>query len=120
METVTDLIGKTFVKVENVNDFEIVFVVSNDEKYKLYHSQDCCENVSVEDISGDLNDLVGSPLLMAEEVVSNENPPDVKKDWQESFTWTYYKFATVNGYVTIRWYGESNGYYSERVDFMKC
>ena len=73
------------------------------------------------DIVGELKDLIGSPLLMAEEVShEGKNPEGVEvPDYQDSFTWTFYKLATVKGYVTIRWYGESNGFYSESVDFVK-
>ena len=116
MEKFEDLVGKVLVSVENKGN-ELVFTLDTGEKYKLYHYQYCCESVSIEDVIGDLNDLVGSPILMAEEITSEENPEDVTKDGQDCFTWTFYKLATIKGYVTIRWYGESNGYYSEAVDW---
>lgn len=116
--TITDLIGKTLTSVTGaVGDDEMVFATTDGERFRFYHYQDCCETVSIEDVIGDLNDLIGSPLTMAEESTSGENPDGITKEWQDSFTWTFYRFATVKGYVTVRWYGESNGYYSESVDF---
>ena len=115
-----ELKGKTLVKVEN--NERIVFTDDTGERYALYHEQDCCESVTVEDIAGDLNDLLGSPILVAEEVVHNNgvNPDGVDiPEYQDSFTWTFYKLDTAKGGVTIRWYGESNGYYSESVSFEK-
>lgn len=120
MAHVEDLIGKTLVNIAGgVGDDAIRFVCSDGDEFLMHHEQDCCESVSVESISGDLGDLIGSPILKAEEATSDTNPEGVIKEYQDSFTWTFYKFATAKGYVDIRWYGESNGYYSERVDFQK-
>lgn len=114
---IEELKAKTLIKITNKNNRELIFHTSRGEEYRLYHRQDCCECVYIEDICGDLNDLLGSPIIDAEEVTSRENPENVNKKGQDSFTWTFYKLATAQGFVTIRWYGESNGYYSELVDF---
>lgn len=114
-----DLKGKTLSRVEKSNEDRIEFDVIGDKTRVLCHIQNCCESVYIEDICGDLSDLVNSPILLAEEVESQENPPDynIPEYGQDSFTWTFYKLATNKGSVTIRWYGESTGYYSESVDF---
>jgi len=79
----------------------------------MYHDQDCCESVRLYDITGNPDDLIGAPLVMADETSSFDDPPPNPDSW----TWTYYKLATVKGFVTLRWLGESNGYYSEGVTF---
>jgi len=116
MAQISDLIGKTLTAVENENDDRIVFTCNDGKKYIMYHDQDCCEGVSVDDINGDLQDLIGSPITLAEETTNSEDNMGRSLD---SFTWTFYKLATVKGYVDIRWLGESNGYYSESVDFVE-
>lgn len=115
-----DILGKIITEIRSNYD-TITFICNDGDIFRMYHEQDCCEGVYVEDIIGDLDDLLNSPILMAEEIIhSGENPEGVPtKEYQDSFTWTFYKLATIKGYVTIRWYGESNGYYSERVTFSK-
>jgi hypothetical protein len=49
---------------------------------------------------------------MLAEAVSQE-----ANDVSESGTWTFYKLSTLWANVTIRWLGQSNGYYSEEVYF---
>ena len=108
--------GLTFVKVEGaVGSDEMLFETAEGARFVFGHWQNCCERVDINDITGDLEDLVGEPLLIAEEV-SGETPVDFDEDNHESVSWTFYKFATRKGYVDVRWLGESNGYYSESVD----
>lgn len=122
MNHFSDLVGKTLKRVEKESSDRIVFELEDGTEYLMWHNQDCCESVYVEDINGELDWLVGAPILQAEETTNaNENPEGVKppEEWQESWTWTFYRISTIKGTVVIRWYGSSNGCYSESVDFEK-
>lgn len=109
----SELVGKTVTDIDKGDDV-IHFTCDDGTRYDMYHDQDCCECVTIEDICGSLDDLIGSPILEAYE----SSEPANKNDWGTS-TWTFYRVYTAKGAVTIRWYGESNGYYSEGVSFVK-
>ena len=107
------ILGKTMRRAwrgEYLGNDALYFEQEDGVQFVLTHIQDCCEDVEIESIDGELDDLIGAPLLMAEETVKVGGEPTL-----ESSTWTFYKFATVKGYVTVRFLGWSNGYYSERV-----
>lgn len=71
----------------------ISFVLENNEEYHLYGGvSPPCQDLYIESIVGDLNDLIGVPILMAEEV-NGEN---------EYYEYTFYKIATIKGYLDIR------------------
>lgn len=123
---IEELIGKTLSAVQkDERDSELLFITENDGQYLMFHDQSCCEKVWLEDISGDLNDLVGMPILKASEDTNSfsdfEHDVDMPplEDNHHSYTWTFYNLATIKGTVTLRWYGTSNGYYSEAVNFIK-
>ena len=64
------LIGKTLTKiVGGKNDDEIRFTTADGREYRMYHAQDCCEYVYVEDIIGDLDAMIGEEIITAEEIV---------------------------------------------------
>lgn len=110
---ISEMVGLTFHHVKGeVEDGEVLFIGAGDTPtFRFYHEQDCCEHVTVAEIIGDLEDLVGVPILEAREDIQN----GMSEDEYESSTWTFYNFRTIKGSVTIRWVGTSNGYYSERV-----
>lgn len=106
---VKDLVGIVPTKV--YADDETLTFETPVGLFRFYHLQDCCESVYIESIVGDLQDLVGEPITFAEEV------SDRVEVGGYFSTWTFYKFATIKGYVDVRWHGNSNGFYSESVDF---
>ena len=142
MADVSVLQGRTLTRIDANGEDELHFYTQDGAHYKMHHYQDCCEYVYLADVIGDFKDLIGSPLILARE---STNRPDEGEDaesfWRksldaerfliekmrglpsvasiggESETWTFYQFSTIKGSVTLRWYGSSNGYYSESVDF---
>ena len=123
LRSIDELIGKTLKCIgrsAKYSEDELVFTTVDGERYLLWHDQDCCESVYLEDVVGDLADLVGSPILKASEDTNQDDPgPKDPKYDDNSHTWTFYNIATAKGHVTLRWYGSSNGPYSESVDFCK-
>lgn len=112
------LIGQTLVNVANTGDV-VRFETVDGKTYEMYHNQDCCESVTIESVTGNLDNLIGSPITRADEKIEDMWPADVPVEQYsaESFTWTTFTLATERGTVVIRWYGSSNGYYSESVSF---
>lgn len=111
------LAGATILSAQESSGSEgaEIVIITTRGTIRMYHQQDCCESVYVEDIIGSLDDLVGGQIVLIEECVDPEDfcgEPDFR---DESETWTFYEVRTTKGDVTIRWYGTSNGYYSESV-----
>jgi hypothetical protein len=108
-----EIVGKTPVSIDNTGD-EIHFHMSDGSHYVMLHRYDCCESVTVEDIAGDLNDLLNQPITLA------ESRSNYKQNRYGDQRWTFYELQGPGGYATIRWYGTSNGYYGTGVDFMRA
>ena len=109
--------GQTIKSVESMESGsgEVYFHMQDGTTYKMYHEQDCCENVYLADVCGDPNDLIDAKIITAEE--RSESCRDYED--YESVTYTFYDIQTNKGCVNLRWVGSSNGYYSESVGLAK-
>ena len=112
-EIFDEIIGKIFVSISaSFDDATVTFKTDEGEVYVMFHERDCCESVILQEVIGDIRWLANSPIVRAERrwnIGRNED--------NDSSTWTFYEMATLEGSVTFRWYGTSNGYYSEDVCF---
>ena len=119
---INTLIGLTIVetnlesKYADTIDDKLVLKTLCNRTFEMYHEQDCCESVSLIDVAGDFSDILGQVVTDARMDFSHgDEGPDDSHD--ESTTWTYVKIVTQKGEVSLRWFGSSNGYYSETPDF---
>lgn len=88
---------------------QIEFVCESGNVYRMYHVQECCEDVYLESVDAPLDVITHSEVIVAEERIVEL--PDM--------TATFYIIGTVKGVCIFRWCGRSNGYYSETVEFFK-
>lgn len=117
--TLNHLLGQTIVSIAGAekNNDRVVVTLSSGQRVQLWHEQDCCEGVSIDNVVGIPSLLEGFKVVAASE--DNETPPyAAAREFSayESHTWTTQKIKTGNGHeLVIHWLGESNGYYSESV-----
>ena len=106
-----DMVGKKVLGV--YYDEENFQILTDDCVYALYHEQDCCESVWLTQVDGISDKIIGSRIVIAEEVV------DEKDTEYGHITWSFYKIGTNKGMIDFRFQGESDGGYSETVDLVK-
>lgn len=120
MAKFSDLSGKKIISVEGLKkESHLVYFKTSDGNYMMLHEQECCEDVYVEDVIGDVADLQDAVVISAEEVNDADQPDNYEGPEGECPEWTFYNIQTNKGHVTIRWFGDSNGYYSTSVSFIK-
>jgi hypothetical protein len=111
--SVESMIGSVVksIDIDESND-DCLITLEDGRKFKIEHFQDCCETVQFYDASGDVHSLIGKKLTNVTEDY-NDDPIEEDLSCDGSHTWSVYKFQTDENTVILRWYGDSNGYYSE-------
>lgn len=109
---INELVSLIFKNIYIIHPDILVF--QNDEvTFIFYHEFQCCEDVQINDVCGDLKDLIGKPILLAE-----KRTEDIEEEYALT-KYTFYEFANINGNITVRWHGTSNGSYSVEVDLLR-
>lgn len=93
----------------------LIFICDDGTRFEMGYVPDCCAQCHLNDVCGDIFDLIDSRILKAYESTDSS----IDADGYGRHTWTFYHISTNNGSVTLRWLGTSNGYYSESVTFRK-
>ena len=105
------IVGATFksVTVGPGNQPEsVAFETEDGRTFQMHHEQDCCEYVYLKKIKGDVNSLIGRPVVKA-----SINYTHRDEGTETEITIRVEKRGTVR----FIWLGVSNGYYGETASF---
>jgi hypothetical protein len=118
-DKIEDLLGETIESVLiSANDDQVILLLRGGVRVAFYHAPDCCEEVYLESVAGNLGNLMGRPITKATAVTNRAHLNEVDSG-EDSFTWTFYELGANWGTVTFRWFGASNGYYAESVSMRR-
>lgn len=119
VNTYSEFSGKTIQEIRGCKKHsdEVTIIFTDGSCLKFYHRQDCCETILLEDYDITPEWLIDSKIISVEERISRSGE-GIKplNNWAESYTWSFYAIKTSSSTMVLRWYGESNGWYSETVD----
>ena len=112
-----NLVGEVIVAIDGavVGSGKITIKTKSGRTFVMHHEQDCCEDVSVQVVHGNVQDLIGKGVSRVEEKIIEGYPS------RESATKTIFAIYSASAWsaLVIEWLGESNGYYSESVSFQE-
>lgn len=112
--SIQSLVGEvlTYIDIDEKEN-QIKLTTASGREVMIYHEQNCCESVCIESTEGDWLSLVGKVIVgVSHDEYERDN------EWGHE-TRTELKFIVDGSTVISRWIGESNGYYSEIVDFIE-
>lgn len=104
---IEDFVGLTFTKVDADGTF-----YTAEKKYDMYHSQDCCERVVLDETVGNINDITDEVITDA--FTTDDGAEDDDRSY-EYVEYTNFHVVSAKGTVVFRWIGSGNGYYGTGV-----
>lgn len=106
--------GLIFNKIQQGNESSNLLTIENDWVEIVFKpEEEYSSDINLEDVVGDLNDLLDTPILIAES--SEVDKFETGDEYSDHSTATFYKLATKKGYVDMRFYGTGGAMYSTSV-----
>lgn len=107
------LIGETIVSISGMDTggVEVVIETASGRTFRMYHVQDCCENVYIDATYGCANSILNK--VVDETTYFTDNYDGA----YESGTISRFRIYCDGDYFEVKWIGTSNGYYGEGVSF---